>query len=163
MDGKRCQDCGEIKPLDQFHKNSSRRDGRQGWCKECHNRRARDWRAANPDYSQVRLSRDPDYFRRRRIQQRYGITLEEYEARRKAQGDRCGICQQAVKRLDVDHSHRDGRVRGLLCVPCNTALRALESPDWFGAAYAYLERSGEHPSLPRDGVHPTGIAGPSVL
>lgn len=32
---KRCPECGEIKPLDAFHRNSSTPDGRQAWCREC--------------------------------------------------------------------------------------------------------------------------------
>jgi hypothetical protein len=59
----------------------------------------------------------------------YGITSEEYWAIYQAQGGRCYICRRAKgkdqdgqgrgKMLSVDHDHRTGEVRGLLCTPCN--------------------------------------------
>lgn len=52
----------------------------------------------------------------------YGITAEEYQAILDYQGGRCAICQRATgatKRLSVDHDHKTGAVRGLLCTPCN--------------------------------------------
>jgi Recombination endonuclease VII len=59
----------------------------------------------------------------------YGITAEDYWALYRAQGGRCYICQRAKgkdeygngrgKRLPVDHDHKTGKVRGLLCNPCN--------------------------------------------
>jgi len=32
---KRCNKCGDLKPLDEFHNNASRKDGKQAWCKPC--------------------------------------------------------------------------------------------------------------------------------
>ena len=32
---KKCPHCGLIKPLDSFHNNKSRRDGKNNWCKTC--------------------------------------------------------------------------------------------------------------------------------
>lgn len=55
----------------------------------------------------------------------YGITSEQYEALYEAQGGCCFICQRATgktRRLAVDHDHKTGYVRGLLCKPCNSVL-----------------------------------------
>jgi dCMP deaminase len=55
----------------------------------------------------------------------YGITPEKYEAMFKAQGGVCAICKQPPppgKRLAVDHDHKTGKVRGLLCILCNSTL-----------------------------------------
>lgn len=52
----------------------------------------------------------------------YGITAEQYWAIYEIQGGRCYICQRASgkrRRLSVDHDHKTGKVRGLLCSPCN--------------------------------------------
>lgn len=55
----------------------------------------------------------------------YGLTIEQYEALYEAQGGVCFICQRATgktRRLAVDHDHKTGYVRGLLCKPCNSVL-----------------------------------------
>lgn len=60
--------------------------------------------------------------------ERYGITPEQYWALYEAQGGSCYICQRATgktKKLAVDHDHKTGYVRGLLCGPCNNILGHL--------------------------------------
>jgi hypothetical protein len=71
---------------------------------------------------------------------RYGITSEQYKALYEAQGGVCYICQRATgkrKRLAVDHDHKTGYVRGLLCSPCNNILAHLR--DDLLAAYRVVE------------------------
>jgi hypothetical protein len=57
----------------------------------------------------------------------------------------CGICGTAQKeggrRLHRDHDHRTGRPRGILCFPCNGALRPYMTVEWLRAAVAYMERA----------------------
>lgn len=54
----------------------------------------------------------------------YGITGDDYEALLKRQGGKCAICRARPKskRLAVDHDHKTGAVRGLLCSRCNHEL-----------------------------------------
>ena len=60
----------------------------------------------------------------RRIEQTYGLTAEQYETLLAAQDGVCAICGGSRRyRLNVDHDHSTGRVRGLLCRRCNKLLR----------------------------------------
>jgi hypothetical protein len=78
-----------------------------------------------------------------RILDTYGITDEEYWAIYEFQGGRCYICQRAngtKKRLSVDHDHKTGIVRGLLCTMCNkyTLGWARDCIEFFKRAIEYL-------------------------
>ena len=52
------------------------------------------------------------------------VSLDDYEALLAAQGGGCALCGNPPKtrRLDVDHDHRTGQIRGLLCSRCNQAI-----------------------------------------
>jgi hypothetical protein len=92
----------------------------------------RQWKEANPE--KYRLSKVPSM---------YGISVEQYLALKQQQGDLCAICGNAPRGalgLHVDHCHKTGKVRGLLCHHCNTAIGLLgERVDRMRAAIAYLE------------------------
>lgn len=91
----------------------------------------------------------------------YGLTKGQYKQLYEIQGGRCYICRKATgktKRLPVDHNHKTGKVRGLLCGICNQYLGWLEdNPDAWLRGFTYLvdppadrlgqndgERSGSH-------------------
>lgn len=72
---------------------------------------------------------------------RYGLDEESYSKLVRDQKGRCALCQERRARLVIDHNHTTGKVRGLLCIPCNgTILPAFENPIYVTAAQAYLER-----------------------
>lgn len=76
----------------------------------------------------------------------YGITAEEYRAVVQRQGEKCAICETedcaSGKSLAIDHDHRNGQVRGLLCANCNNGLgRFGDDPDLLRAAIKYLDNS----------------------
>lgn len=62
--------------------------------------------------------------RNHRLVKRYGITVRQYDAMVLAQSGKCKICFRPprTRRLSVDHNHKTGRVRGLLCTYCNKNL-----------------------------------------
>ena len=64
-----------------------------------------------------------------RLQHEYGITLKEWNRMLARQGHRCAICRAdspgTSKGWHTDHNHVTGRVRGILCKNCNTALGLL--------------------------------------
>lgn len=60
-----------------------------------------------------------------RLRRRYAIGALDYEAMLVFQDGRCAICGEVPvrdKTLHVDHDHRTGAVRGLLCTRCNTGI-----------------------------------------
>ena len=69
-----------------------------------------------------------------------GVTDEDYARMLAAQGGGCAICGATPKtrRLHVDHDHRTGRVRGLLCHRCNRYLPAWMTGEWLDRAARYL-------------------------
>lgn len=56
------------------------------------------------------------------------------------QGNRCAICNEAsTKRaMSIDHDHKTGKVRGLLCDSCNLSLGHLEREMFVEKAMRYL-------------------------
>lgn len=58
-------------------------------------------------------------------------------------GEECAICLRPprTRRLDRDHCHTTGRLRGLLCARCNQRLeRGADTEEWLGSAYEYIRR-----------------------
>lgn len=99
------------------------------------------WRKANPDKLAKYKSNDAKVRKGRKLKAKYGITLLEYEDMLLAQSNKCAICLGDAKTetMCVDHCHVTGRVRGLLCNNCNTALGCLkDNADACQAAANYL-------------------------
>ena len=74
---------------------------------------------------------NPDKWRNRNLVNNYGITLEQYKTLFVSQNNVCKICKhpERSKRyvyLCVDHCHKTGRIRGLLCNRCNRAIGLLD-------------------------------------
>ena len=63
------------------------------------------------------------------LKTRYGLTYEQYEALYNSQNGACFVCKipEGSKRLCVDHDHKTGMVRKLLCDRCNRALSYIEN------------------------------------
>lgn len=79
----------------------------------------------------------------------YGISKDDYDSRLKNCNFRCPICNRphehsrARGRLVVDHDHKDGRIRGLLCHQCNVAIGLCsENPIVLRSLAKYLEEHG---------------------
>jgi hypothetical protein len=80
----------------------------------------------------------------KQVMARFGYSADYYDTLLRRQNGRCAICDQLPKpgtHLHVDHDHKHGPIRGLLCKGCNIALGELEDdPARAEAAAAYLRR-----------------------
>jgi hypothetical protein len=81
---------------------------------------------------------NPQTKRRWNLKTRYGMTPEQYEEMIAEQNGKCALCGNEMSRPVVDHDHRTGAVRGILCHPCNVKLPAVEDVVWGALARAYL-------------------------
>lgn len=77
----------------------------------------------------------------------YGLSLTEYEEIRRTQNDKCAICSSDNSKSKngsgwcVDHDHKTGEVRGLLCHPCNRGLGQFQDDvEVMRKAIKYLEK-----------------------
>jgi len=81
-------------------------------------RNVSNWKAKNPDRYKLNL-------RSAYLKRKYGITLAQYDALMTKQNGCCAICRDKHPKLCIDHCHKTGVVRGLLCQNCNSAIGFL--------------------------------------
>lgn len=78
---------------------------------------------------------------------KYKITPAQYNALFIKQSGRCAICEKHEseetrwKRLAVDHCHKTGRVRGLLCTSCNVRVGIIENTELNLKVSEYLNQT----------------------
>jgi hypothetical protein len=93
---------------------------------------------------EIRVREGAYYLTRKRMSAGHGLTLNEKRIRAEHQGYRCEICGKVVKRLrnlQVDHSHSNKHIRGLLCVACNHMLGCVnDNPELLRKAIHYLSK-----------------------
>lgn len=170
---KRCRTCGDPKPLEEFHPTGRLRvDGtpvRGISCKDCertrNRERARQRASEEPEYREKQRQNARTWYARvvagrngyrarlrKRLRDQYQMTLEQFDALLARQGDRCAICQafggQDGELLVIDHSHRSGIVRGLLCEKCNWGIGLLmDDPLIMASAAAYVRETARVPAI----------------
>ena len=148
---KVCSKCRLEKSVSAFTRSSGYRDGYRSQCTPCRVAYANE-RRRRPDYtpppSATRRShqdkaRQKANFRAWKLKRRYGITVARYDELVAQQQGMCAICRRVPKtHFAIDHCHDTGRVRGLLCIPCNTAIGFL------GDRPASLQRALDYVSKP---------------
>lgn len=137
-----CHRCKEDRPEDNFGKVKRRYAARERslWCRACINAYQKNyrktWKERNPEKAEAN--------RRRGLIVSYGISVDEHDSLLSSQGGACAICKQTPNGyLDIDHCHSTGKVRGLLCNPCNRLLGdAMDNANTLIAAAEYLKRHG---------------------
>lgn len=112
---------------------------------------AREWRRSNPDRCRQNQKRYLDRHRDRKrlswrinnFKTKYGLTLAQRDELIAAQGGLCAICglPPGKSGLQIDHDHRTGKVRELLCICCNTGLgKFRDTPELLQKALDYLRK-----------------------
>ena len=135
------EDMGERpSPLHQIH----RVDKTRGYDKDnC------QWKETTPNqdksqYAKQWRSENPEKCKGYDVK-KLGITLEEYKALLRVQGNSCAVCSKSEKEegraLAIDHCHETKKIRGLLCTNCNTGLGNFKDDvDKLRSAIEYLDK-----------------------
>lgn len=98
-----------------------------------YNERQREWRKKNhsrlTELARIYKKENSEKYRRYFLMSEYNISLEEYNSMLCAQNGVCAICGGSKIKgssLAVDHCHKTGKVRGLLCFNCNAGIGQLK-------------------------------------
>lgn len=168
---KTCPKCGETKDASEFHRNASKKDGLAWACKSCVSQRAHDYYQANredclernkeqyrrwaeehPEEARARWKREDRFVHAlsaaRHWAKKHGhasccAAKDEIEAAFTGNCHVCGLSEKDHgKKLNLDHDHESGVLRGWLCNRCNLAAGLLcDSPDRMRALAEYIERT----------------------
>ena len=139
---KICTKCKTPKKLGDFTRDQQKRDGLRSSCKVCN---ASDWQ--RKDKGPLFLAQRSAFVRKHALRTKYGITEADYLHLLVKQHNACAICERfetsrKAKRLSVDHCHKTGKVRGLLCQRCNAGIgQFLDNPKLIRRAFIYMRGS----------------------
>lgn len=133
---KTCQKCLKNKSIAEFHprRYKSGHTGVKSKCKTCRHDERMEWRASNPkdnDRNKAYNKANADEIRGKKFVKKYwpNMTWQEALAEwNRMYQEQNGLCAfgHKVKILHVDHCHKTGKVRGLLCYNCNNGIGRLK-------------------------------------
>jgi hypothetical protein len=131
---KACAKCWNFFDATAFYSDLRLKDGLQGECRKCRNLEAVKWQQRNPRSK-----------RNTHLKSKFGITIEQFDFLLKTQNNCCGICMSPTPKgrgtFHVDHCHKTGTIRGLLCHDCNTGIGKFgDNIEALKKAVNYLER-----------------------
>jgi len=138
---KLCTRCNREKLPKEFFKHKLSRDGLRHWCKVCCSESNKAWARKNR-----RTTKNSE------LKHVYGITLVEVETLYDIQEGLCAICSVSISlegqtnknlKVHIDHNHKTGDIRGLLCGKCNSGLGMFkDKPSILENALSYLNEKG---------------------
>ena len=103
----------------------------------------KEWRDKNPDKLAL-------YHRKKHLGTMYGITIQQFEDMWGVQKGRCANykCDEVLSKENgghaIDHSHRTGKVRAILCRSCNVSLGLMKDDmNKISGLISYIERYGQ--------------------
>ena len=138
----RCSACDTVKIRSDFYSDSSSRRGISSTCKLCLT-------------AQSKTPEQRKYKRAYHVFRTYGITIAELESILEKQNGGCAICGKELTAYcesgrrksipHVDHDHATGRIRGILCYPCNVAIGLLsDNSNVIEKAASYIRNHAEN-------------------
>ena len=152
-----CSNCSLKKQINEFYKQDTCKFGIRPECKDCtckkrkerhknlSKERKMEIKKQMSEYSKEYIKTEhgqktrKNNHRKYHLQSTYGITIEIYDNLCKNQNNKCLICKREEK-LYIDHDHKTGQIRGLLCNNCNTGIGQFkESIDNLESAIKYLK------------------------
>lgn len=131
---KACSECWQFFNASHFHPEPRNKDGLNGSCRKCRNKKTIMWQRLNP-----RTKRNTH------LKSKFGITIDQFNELLAKQNHCCAICMSPTPKgrgtFHVDHCHETGKIRGILCHDCNTGIGKLgDSLESVKKAVSYLER-----------------------
>lgn len=128
---RKCLDCGleanQMKDLELFAnvpKGRTAKYNKLNKCRKCMNEYHKLARKKVPKEIRQKKRRE------RMLKEKYDISSEEFDILLTKQNNSCSICKKKYndgeKAFCVDHNHKSGRIRGVLCHNCNVAIGNLE-------------------------------------
>lgn len=165
---KVCGHCKKRKKLSEFSTNPCHKDGINNWCKTCVSDYNKKWRIEHTkkykEYKrkyweknkEVLKKKRQEYKRKNKIAIKIGkiqhrLKISKNEATRLYNLTINGVCAicgkpESLSRqsISIDHNHNTGKIRGLLCSKCNTAIGYFgENIKYLQNAIKYLQKHGE--------------------
>lgn len=148
---KICNKCKIEKNLDDFFFRNKKKGYKSPYCKECFMIINNRYKKQNPQIAKnikkKEYKTNSENYRNKNLKRYYGISLQDYETMLLSQDGKCAICESSKttrknNRLDVDHCHKTGKVRKLLCSKCNRLLsNCQENTDILQKAIRYLKEN----------------------
>jgi hypothetical protein len=127
-----CPKCKKEKEISEFNKDKHTAFGIAIYCRKC-----------NKTKANVRYKNFKSEHRNTQLKSDYNITLDEYNEMLTKQNNGCVICGKTIngkRKMCVDHDHKTGKVRGLLCSQCNWGLGHFKDDvDLLEKAIKYLK------------------------
>lgn len=144
LDKKVCRKCDNKLDISEFRINAVSKKGLpiyRSYCYKCQLSANTSWRSKRKESKE-----DYERYVRNETLRPYGINVDDYNRMFKEQGGKCKICESTTpkskrnKHFYIDHDHKTGKVRGLLCNRCNSGLSCFEdTPAFLSNAIKYLE------------------------
>ncbi len=163
---KTCSKCKELKEFSEFYKANYTSSGYSCSCKACHkityskykklnrkklSEKQKEYNAKNKERNRLYHLNNKEKLADKKkwshLKKTFNLDKEQYLKMLKIQNNVCYICKniettKGAKYLSVDHCHKTGKIRGLLCAACNKALGGFkDNIEYLESAIKYLKEN----------------------